>query len=201
MNKNEFLGELSNRLAHLPHQEVTKIIRYYEESIDDRIEDGMSEEVSIKSLGSLDDIVTNIENEMPITSMVKDQVIKKVEKSKSKGVLVALTIIGSPLWLPLLLAAVCVVIALLLAGWGIYAGGLVSYVSLAIVAVTGVAIGFIRIFTIGLATGLAYMGVGIIAAGLMMMLFYPCLWITRQWLKLNVMPFRKLRQRLVRKGA
>lgn len=201
MKKSEFLGELANRLAHLPHQEVAKIIRYYEESIDDRIEDGMTEEVSIQSLGSLDDIVTNIENEMPITSMVKDQVIKTVEKSKSKGVLLALTIIGSPLWLPLLLAAICVVISLVLTGWAIYASGVVTFVSLAIVAVTGVGIGFVRIFTISLATGLAYMGVGVIAAGLMMLLFYPCVWITRQWLKLNALPFRKLRQRLVRKGA
>lgn len=201
MKKSEFLDELANRLEHLPHQEVTKIIRYYEEIIDDRIEDGMTEEVSIQSLGGLDDIVTNIENEMPITSMVKDQVIKTVEKSRSKGVLLALTIIGSPLWLPLLLAAICVVISLVLTGWALYASGVVTFVSLAIVAVTGVGIGFVRIFTISLATGLAYMGVGVLAAGLMMLLFYPCVWITRQWLKLNALPFRKLRQRLVRKGA
>ncbi len=198
MNKSEFLGELANRLEHLPDQEIGKIISYYEEIIDDRIEDGMTEEVSIKSLGSLDDIVTTIENEIPITSIVKDKVIKKVEKS-SKGVLLAFTIIGAPLWLPLLLAAVCIVISLVIAGWGIYAGGVVGYVSLAIIAVTGVGIGFIRIFTIGFTTGIAYMGVGIISAGMMMLLFYPCVWITRQWVKLNALPFRKLRQRLVRK--
>lgn len=200
MNKSEFLGKLTNRLEHLPHQEVAKIISYYEESIDDRIEDGITEDVSIKSLGSLDDIVTNIENEIPITSMVKDKVIKKVEKSRSKGVLLALTIIGSPLWLPLLLAAVCVVLSLVIAGWGIYAGGVVGYVSLTLIAVIGVVFGFIRIFTIGFTTGIAYMGVGVIAAGMMMLLFYPCVWITKQWMKLNVFPFRKLRQRLVRKG-
>ena len=199
MNKSEFLAELTNRLEHLPDQEIGKLISYYEESIDDRIEDGMTEEVSIKSLGSLDDIVTNIENEIPITSMVKDKVIKEIEKSRSKGVLLALTIIGSPLWLPLLLTAVCVVISLVLAGWVIYAGGVVSYVSLAIIAVTGVGIGFIRIFTIGFTTGIAYMGVGILSAGMMMLLLYPCVWITRQWVKLNALPFRKLRQRLVRK--
>ena len=199
MNKSEFLGELTNRLKHLPDQEIGKLISYYEESIDDRIEDGMTEEASIKSLGSLDDIVTNIENEIPITSMVKDKVIKEIEKSRSKGVLLALTIIGSPLWLPLLLTAVCVVISLVLAGWVIYAGGVVSYVSLAIIAVTGVGIGFIRIFTIGFTTGIAYMGVGILSAGMMMLLLYPCVWITRQWVKLNALPFRKLRQRLVRK--
>lgn len=77
MNRSEFLSELTNRLDHLPHEEIVKIVSYYEESIDDRIEDGMTEEVSIKSLGSLDDIVTNIENEIPITSIVKDKVMKK----------------------------------------------------------------------------------------------------------------------------
>jgi uncharacterized membrane protein len=199
MNKSEFLGKLTNRLAHLPNHEISKIISYYEESIDDRIEDGMTEEVSIQSLGSLDDIVSNIENEIPITSMVKDQVMKKVEKNSSKKVLLAFTIIGSPLWLPLLLAAVCLVLSLILAGWAVYAGGVVAYLSLAIVAVTGVGFGFIRVFTISITTGLAYIGVGILSAGIMLLLFYPCLWLTRQWVKLNVLPFKKLRQRLVRK--
>lgn len=113
--------------------------------------------------------------------------------------LLVLTIIGSPLWLPLLIAAVSVVIALVIAGWGIIAGGFVSYVSLAIIAVTGVGFGFIRIFTIGFTTGIAYMGIGIISAGVMMLLFYPCVWITKQWIRLNVLPLRKLRKWLVRK--
>ncbi|BES66108.1 hypothetical protein SANA_25470 [Gottschalkiaceae bacterium SANA] len=199
MNKSEFLGKLTNRLAHLPNHEISKIISYYDESIDDRIEDGMTEEVSIQSLGSLDNIVINIENEIPITSMVKDQVMKKVEKNSSKKVLLAFTIIGSPLWLPLLLAAVCLVLSLVLAGWAVYAGGVVTYLSLAIVAVTGVGFGFIRVFTVSITTGLAYIGVGILSAGIMLLLFYPCLWLTRQWVKLNVLPFKKLRQRLVRK--
>jgi uncharacterized membrane protein len=199
MNKRSFLDELTNRLAHLPDQEVVKIIGYYEESINDRIEDGMTEEVSIQSLGSLDDIVSNIENEMPISSMVKDKVLREVEKSNSKGVLVALAILGSPLWLPLLLAAICLVISLLLTGWALYASGIVAYLSLAIIAVVGVGFGFIRIFTISITTGLAYMGVGIISAGIMMLLFYPCIWMTRQWVKLNALPLQKIRQRLVRK--
>lgn len=200
MNKRSFLDDLTNRLAHLPDQEVGKIIGYYEESINDRIEDGMTEEVSIQSLGNLDEIVSNIENEMPISSMVKDKVLKEVEKSNSKGVLVALAILGSPLWLPLLLAAICLVISLLLTGWAVYASGIVAYLSLAIIAVVGVGFGFIRIFTISMMTGLAYMGVGIISAGIMMLLFYPCIWLTRQWLKLNALPLKKIRQRLVRKG-
>ena len=48
MRKTEFLERLRAALNALPEEEAKKTIAYYAEMIDDRIEDGMSEEEAIR---------------------------------------------------------------------------------------------------------------------------------------------------------
>ena len=61
MTKNEFLRELENRIRKYPdHQEI---VSYYYELIQDKMDSGMSEFEAVDSLGSLDKIVRDIENE------------------------------------------------------------------------------------------------------------------------------------------
>ena len=44
MTKNAYLSELADRLRQLPQSEIDKSIAYYSEIIDDRMEEGCSEE-------------------------------------------------------------------------------------------------------------------------------------------------------------
>ena len=44
MNKKEFLSELQSKLCGLPQKDVDEHLSFYSEAIDDRIEDGLSEE-------------------------------------------------------------------------------------------------------------------------------------------------------------
>ncbi len=60
MKKFEFLNELSERLADIPHREARRVLDYYEEAIDDRIEDGVSEEEAVLAMGSADDIARDV---------------------------------------------------------------------------------------------------------------------------------------------
>lgn len=60
MKKSEFLSSLANKLSALPKNERDKSIGYYSEMIDDRIEDGMSEEEAVSGLGNLDEIAEEI---------------------------------------------------------------------------------------------------------------------------------------------
>ena len=60
LTKAEFLSELKNRLSSLPDQDVNDRLDFYSEIIDDRIEDGESEEEAVRSLGNMDDIVAKI---------------------------------------------------------------------------------------------------------------------------------------------
>ena len=48
MNKTEFLDALRHALGKLPSYEVEQSIAFYAEMIDDRIEDGMSEQEAVR---------------------------------------------------------------------------------------------------------------------------------------------------------
>ena len=56
MNKQTFVEELRARLAALPEDEREKLIDYYGEMIDDRVEEGLSEEEAVAALGDAADI-------------------------------------------------------------------------------------------------------------------------------------------------
>lgn len=60
MKKTEFLRLLRQRLSSLPNDEAEKSAAFYSEAIDDRTEEGMSEEEAVEALGSLDYIVGSI---------------------------------------------------------------------------------------------------------------------------------------------
>ena len=57
MDKHDFLMQLQNRLSGLPQEDIEERLNFYNEMIDDRIEDGLSEEEAIAAVGSLDEIV------------------------------------------------------------------------------------------------------------------------------------------------
>ena len=59
MNREEFISELNERIKNNPDH--NDIISYYFELISDKMDSGYSEEDAVASLGSLDEIVKNIE--------------------------------------------------------------------------------------------------------------------------------------------
>ena len=65
MNKLEFLLELSRALEGLPKEEIDEKLGFYNEIIDDKIEDGMSEEDAIAEIGSPEAIAMEIIAEYP----------------------------------------------------------------------------------------------------------------------------------------
>ena len=48
MKKQEFLDLLKNRLWALPERDIQQSLDYYKEMIDDRMEDGLSEEDAVR---------------------------------------------------------------------------------------------------------------------------------------------------------
>lgn len=65
MTKQDFLAALERALAKLPHAEVQQAIAFYDEAISDRVEDGMSENDAVASLGDVDEIARQIASEIP----------------------------------------------------------------------------------------------------------------------------------------
>ena len=60
MNKKEFLRVLSDALRGMPRAERARSLEYYGEMIQDRMEEGMSEEAAVACLGSADEIARQI---------------------------------------------------------------------------------------------------------------------------------------------
>lgn len=52
MNKQEFLAALARELEPLPREERYQTLNYYDELIDDRLEDGQEEEAVSKAWGT-----------------------------------------------------------------------------------------------------------------------------------------------------
>ena len=52
MTKIKFLIELHNRLSGLPKDDVEERLSFYSEMIEDRIEDGLSEEEAVEAVAT-----------------------------------------------------------------------------------------------------------------------------------------------------
>ena len=84
MTKSEFLEELKHKLSKLPAYEIKKTVSFYAECIDDRIEEGMTEEAAVSALGNINDIVNEILIDTPLSSLVKNKIKESHKTSKNK---------------------------------------------------------------------------------------------------------------------
>ena len=113
MKKQEFLCALKKRLSCLPKQEAQERLNFYSEMIDDRMEEGLSEEEAVFAVGPIDEIVSQISEEINLTSTQKDTKPQR----KLCAWETALLILGAPLWIPLLIAAFAVIFSLYAILW------------------------------------------------------------------------------------
>lgn len=99
MNKVEFFALLRQELAGLPKDEVDERCSFYEEIINDKMDEGKTEEEAISELDSVQTIVESIANETSLVKLVKDRYKPKRRLNTWE---VVLLILGFPLWFPLL---------------------------------------------------------------------------------------------------
>lgn len=125
MYKTEFMRELGWRLAALPLPELKKSLEYYSEIIDDRVEDGMDEEEAVRALGDMDEIAREaLRDFVPARQPEKETKAPEPAKTapqetprKKSAWKPVLLVLGSPVWIPLLAAAGCVVLAAYVCLW------------------------------------------------------------------------------------
>ena len=116
MNKQEFLKYLREGLAGLPQEDVERPIDFYEEMIDERIEEGMEEEDAVAAIGTVSEAVSQIISDIPLSKLVKERVKPKRKMSAWEIVLLAL---GSPIWLSILIAIFAVVLSVYIVLWSV----------------------------------------------------------------------------------
>ena len=115
MKKQEFLRELKKRLSRLPRKDVEERVNFYNEMIDDRMEEGLSEEEAVSAIGSVDKIAEQV-----ISDRVEEKVCgEKAQKRKPKAWEIILLIAGAPIWLPILIAVFAVIWSVVITLWAI----------------------------------------------------------------------------------
>ena len=197
MTKLEFLEELRIRLAGLPQKEIDASIDYYSEMIDDRIDDGMSEDAAVASVGTPKEAAEEVWSEIPLKELIKN----RVRPTRTLRVWeIVLLIVGSPLWLSLLAGAFVIAISLYAVLWAtiivFYAGS----VTIAAGALVGILCP-IYYFVIGkVGAGLFLLGAGLFLAGLTFFAFYGSFHAARGSCILTRFIFRKTKACFVRKG-
>jgi uncharacterized membrane protein len=67
MKKSEFFTYLNNSLKNFSNSEVTEIIKYYDELIEEKKDTGMTEDEAIASFGDLKVLISQITSDLVIT--------------------------------------------------------------------------------------------------------------------------------------
>lgn len=196
MNKQEFLSALTGALSGIPQKEQREALAYYEEMIDDRIEDGMSEQDAISAVGTPDEIAKAVIANVPMGKLVRERVKPKRSLRTWEIVLIVLS---SPVWVPLLLAAAIVVLALYIVLWTLVAVVWVVGAAFAVGAVAGIACTVPTIFTGNVSVSLLYAGAGLALAGLSIFTYIGARAATRGTAKLSKIIWLGLKRALVRK--
>ncbi len=162
MTRKEFLQGLRQELKGLPKGEIERTLHYYSEIIDDRMEEGMTEEEAVAKMEPMHMIARKV---------LSDFSGNTAPKRKLGGIVIALLILGFPVWFPLLITGAALLLMVLILVWvlvlmlwalclGLFSGGMAAIITL----VTG-----------GLYSGLpaiGQMGLGMAAMGLSIFLFY-----------------------------
>jgi len=190
MTKNEFMNALRSReeLFGLPEEDIARSLSFYEELINDRMEEGMSEEEAVADVGNPKEIAAQILSEIPLSKLVK----KKMKPSRRlRAWEIVLLALGSPIWLTLLIAALVILIALYTVLWSL----------VVVVWALGVALGATFLLSIAalvllcvqgsVGAGLVMLGLGALCGGLAIFLWFGAMaatkgawWLSKKFLLL-----------------
>ncbi len=176
MTKFEFLSALRDRLSGLPQEDVEERLNFYSEMIEDRIEDGLSEKEAVFEVGSVNEIADQIIADIPFVKIAKEKI---KPKRRLKVWEIVFLVLGSPIWLSLVIAVFSVILSLYISLWAVIISLWAVFASLVGCAFGGIAGGVVFAFYSNIFTGIAMAGAGIVSAGLSIFMFFGCKAVTK----------------------
>lgn len=207
MTKREFFDALSDRIRSLPKEEVNRTITYYNEILEDYMEDGMTEEEAVAKLEDVDVIAQRIlhsnEPEQPPYSAPApygEQAVPPREK-KHTGLFVALAIVGFPIWFPLVMAFFSVIFSVIVSLFSIIISLIAIPVGLAAGAIGGVGVSPVLFYTGQTAKGFVMLGGGLICAALSIFSIMLMVWLVKWIWRLIRWICRQVRRLFTRRKA
>ena len=169
MSKQEFLDELRKGLSSLPQNDLEERLTFYSEMIDDRMEEGLTEEEAISEIGTVNEVLSQIIEEIPLSKLVKE----KVRPKRTLRVWeIVLLVVGSPIWISLLIAAFAIIFAGYVVLWSVSVSLWAVEVSLMACSLGSIASAVIFVFQGNGFVGIAMVGAAMFCAGLSIFLFF-----------------------------
>lgn len=172
MNKKKFLSALEQALAVLPRKDRKKTLDFYRELIDDRLEEGLTEEAVIADIGTPQIIAAQVLSELP-------------PKKKISWGIILLLILGFPLWFPLLLTAAVLLLTIIIL---LFAAEL----TFAACGIAGVLGGLVLLTLWKPYAALAMIGPGLVCLGLAIPLWFLCILTAKGIWRLTQKTFRSI---------
>lgn len=197
MNKKQFSKKLAKGLTSLPRREVDATIQYYNEIINDRMDEGDSEEKAIRSLGEMDNLIQSAYYNYSATGGSETSVStnKKANKSSQSGGIKWFKICTSIIWIPiaitLALTAIIIIVALFAVNIAFVVATIVLIIDLIVNVIAGLAADA-TITQIIHSEGFVLMAVGIM--GILSALTTICSKFTARGLKLVVKGRRRIKE-------
>jgi uncharacterized membrane protein len=196
MRKQEFIDILETKLSGLPKSDLKDRIIFYSELIDDYIENGLTEDEAVLKIGNVDDIVNEILQDTSLFKLAKE---KFKPKNKLNRWLLMLICIGSPIWFSLLAAGLSVILVLYVSLWSVIISLWSVVLSLFITSAAGLLTGIVFLFTTNIISGILFIALALICAGLSIFLYYSTIYFTKLLCKLTKKILLGLKKCLVRK--
>lgn len=193
MKKKDFLERLQAAIHDLAPAEQKVSLDYYNEMIDERIEAGMPEEAAVAEMGSPEQIAAEIrQNTLPV---------EMVPQKQKPGVwTIILLILGSPIWLSLLIALCAVVLSVYIALWSV----MLSLWSV-VLAMLCTSLGCFWVTATDLSSSpmnaLLYFGTGAVAIGIGLLMMLGCKSLTLLCAEISAKPVGWLCQKFNRKAV
>ena len=172
MLKQDFLSALREGLKGLPEKDIEERITFYGEMIDDRIEEGLSEEEAVNEIGTVDAVVQQIVAETPLTRIVGEKI---KPKRKMRAWEIVLIVLGFPIWFSLLAAAGAVLLSLYIVLWVLVLVLWVIEIVFWVCAVALLVAGVGLLISGETPAGLCALGAALLLAGLSIFLFFGCI--------------------------
>ena len=176
MTKQEFISALRVKLYGLPKEEIEERLAFYGEMIDDRREEGLSEEEAVAAIGTLDGIVFEIIEDVPLGKLIKE---KAKRKRRFRAWEIVLLSLGAPLWISLLASVFAVLLSLYASLWSVISSFWAAFAAVALGALGGL------IVSVGAAVGgealvaISLFGTCVALAGLAIFFFFGTLAATK----------------------
>ena len=196
MNKQEFISALRKRLELIAGCDVDERISFYSEIIDDKIEEGMSEEEAVAQIGTVDEVVEQIACDAAPTKPASD-----TPKRKRGALEITLLVIGSPVWGALLISLFAVVFALWVTLWAVAVTLWAVVLSLCVSSIAVIIAGVALLALGEKGTGVLAISAALICAGLAVFTCYGSLMASKGMVALTKLLGRTTKRCLKRRRS